>query len=77
MSVIREKYRTLASHGCTLYFVVASLSEIDFMYQFSLKYFKSLFTQAFQNSEKYENVSARLDTLVTQSTMNIYSNISR
>ncbi|XP_013769554.1 dynein heavy chain 6, axonemal [Pundamilia nyererei] len=36
----RERYRPVATRGSVLYFVVASLSEIDPMYQFSLKYFK-------------------------------------
>lgn len=38
----RERYRPVATRGSVLYFVVASLSEIDPMYQFSLKYFKQV-----------------------------------
>lgn len=43
ISIAREKYRSAANHGSTLYFVVASLAEIDPMYQFSLKYFNQVF----------------------------------
>lgn len=48
ISIAREKYRSLAICGSLLYFIVASLSDINPMYQFSLKYFnhvscKSLF----------------------------------
>ena len=39
ITAAREKYRPVAMRGSVLYFVVASLSEIDPMYQFSLKYF--------------------------------------
>jgi dynein heavy chain len=39
ISVAREKYRSVATHGSVLYFVVSNLSSIDPMYQFSLKYF--------------------------------------
>lgn len=38
----RERYRPVATRGSVLYFVVASLSDIDPMYQFSLKYFKQV-----------------------------------
>lgn len=39
ISIAREKYRSVATRGSVLYFVVANLAEIDPMYQFSLKYF--------------------------------------
>lgn len=39
ISVAREKYRSVATRGSVLYFVVGNLAEIDTMYQFSLKYF--------------------------------------
>ena len=42
ITVAREKYRVVASRGSVMYFVVASLAEIDPMYQFSLKYFKNV-----------------------------------
>lgn len=42
ISVAREKYRSVATRGSVLYFVVAQLSEIDPMYQYSLKYFNQV-----------------------------------
>ncbi|ELK07669.1 Dynein heavy chain 6, axonemal [Pteropus alecto] len=40
INIAREKYRPIATQGSVMYFVIASLSEIDPMYQYSLKYFK-------------------------------------
>ena len=37
-STAREKYRSVATRGSVLYFVVASMGEVNPMYQFSLKY---------------------------------------
>jgi dynein heavy chain len=39
ISIAREGYRSVASRGSLLYFVVAQLADIDPMYQFSLRYF--------------------------------------
>uniref|UniRef100_A0A3P8R8F5 Uncharacterized protein n=1 Tax=Astatotilapia calliptera TaxID=8154 RepID=A0A3P8R8F5_ASTCA len=47
----RERYRPVATRGSVLYFVIASLSEIDPMYQFSLKYFKQLFNSTIETSD--------------------------
>ena len=42
INIAREKYRPIATRGSVMYFVIASLSEIDPMYQYSLKYFKQV-----------------------------------
>ncbi|XP_071942686.1 dynein axonemal heavy chain 6-like [Antedon mediterranea] len=77
ISLAREKYRGVASRGSVMYFVVASLAEIDPMYQFSLKYFKNLFNTCIENSEKSDDLTKRLGILLKQTTMAVYSNVSR
>lgn len=42
INIARERYRPVATQGSVMYFVIASLSEIDPMYQYSLKYFKQV-----------------------------------
>lgn len=42
IDIARERYRPIATQGSVMYFVIASLSEIDPMYQYSLKYFKQV-----------------------------------
>ena len=42
ITAAREKYRPVATRGSVMYFVVASMAEVDSMYQYSLKYFKQV-----------------------------------
>ncbi|GAB1605439.1 dynein heavy chain 5, axonemal-like [Argonauta hians] len=73
----REKYRPVATRGSILYFTVADMSEIDPMYQFSLKYFKQLFNLTIKNTKKSENLDERIKTLISETTNFIYKNVSR
>ncbi|CAB1420450.1 unnamed protein product [Pleuronectes platessa] len=73
----RERYRPVATRGSVLYFVVASLSEIDPMYQFSLKYFKQLFNSTIETSKKSSVLEKRLQILLDQILLNSYINVSR
>uniref|UniRef100_A0A667W9Y7 Dynein axonemal heavy chain 6 n=1 Tax=Myripristis murdjan TaxID=586833 RepID=A0A667W9Y7_9TELE len=73
----RERYRPVATRGSVLYFVIASLSEIDPMYQFSLKYFKQLFNSTIETSEKSSVLEERLQILLDQTLLTSYINVSR
>jgi dynein heavy chain len=42
ITTARERYRPVATRGSVMYFVVATLAEVDPMYQFSLKYFNQV-----------------------------------
>ncbi|XP_030047949.1 dynein axonemal heavy chain 6 [Microcaecilia unicolor] len=77
INVAREKYRLVATQGSVMYFVIASLSEIDPMYQFSLKYFKQIFNTTIDTSEKSNDLNLRLATLLSQTILTAYTNISR
>ena len=63
--------------GSVMYFVVATLSEVDPMYQFSLKYFQQLFTSCIENSEKSSDLQKRLQILLKASTESVYTNVAR
>ncbi|XP_019373751.1 PREDICTED: dynein heavy chain 6, axonemal [Gavialis gangeticus] len=77
INAAREKYRPVATRGSVMYFVIASLSEIDPMYQFSLKYFKQLFNTTIETSEKNDNLQQRLAILLNQTLYATYINVSR
>lgn len=51
IGIERERYLPVAKRGSCLYFVVAQLSEIDTMYQFSLNYFNSVSFEKLYNFE--------------------------
>uniref|UniRef100_A0A8C5D5F3 Uncharacterized protein n=1 Tax=Gouania willdenowi TaxID=441366 RepID=A0A8C5D5F3_GOUWI len=73
----RERYRPVATRGSVLYFVIASLAEVDPMYQFSLKYFKQLFNSTIETSERSDVLEKRLQILLDQILLNSYINVSR
>uniref|UniRef100_A0A8C8W0I7 Dynein, axonemal, heavy chain 6 n=1 Tax=Peromyscus maniculatus bairdii TaxID=230844 RepID=A0A8C8W0I7_PERMB len=77
INVAREKYRPVATQGSVMYFVIASLSEIDPMYQYSLKYFKQLFNTTIETSEKADDLQYRLNILLQQTLLTAYTNVSR
>jgi len=77
ISVAREKYRPVAAKGSIMYFVVADLGLIDSMYQFSLRYFTQLFNLTIQNSTKSNELEKRLEILLSETTVAIYTNVSR
>ncbi|XP_043266980.1 dynein axonemal heavy chain 6 [Venturia canescens] len=77
ISIAREKYRSVATRGSVLYFVVGNLAEIDPMYQFSLKYFTQIFNNVIETSEKSYELEIRLKILYDEITLAIYTNVSR
>ena len=77
ITTAREKYRVVAERGSVMYFVIADMAEVDPMYQFSLKYFKALFNNTIMTSEKSEKLSVRLQTLLDQTTADVYRNVAR
>jgi dynein heavy chain, axonemal len=73
----RERYRPVAIRGSVLYFVIVDLAEMDPMYHYSLKYFKSLFVKTIKESEASDSLPTRIKTLCTNVTFDTFSNVSR
>ena len=77
-SLIRDQYVPVALRGSILYFVVSDMGMIDPMYQFSLEYFKKIFTNSIAYKEEQSNsTSERVDFLERKITEDIYKNIKR
>ncbi|MBN3302923.1 DYH6 protein, partial [Amia calva] len=47
---VRKKYLPVAQRGTLLYFVLADLVQINYMYQFSLEWFNEVFVKAIQDA---------------------------
>ena len=77
ISAAREEYRPVACRGSVMYFVVASLAEIDPMYHYSLKYFSHIFTMCIEQSEKSSDLQRRLRILIDNITKSVFTNIAR
>lgn len=73
----RENYRPVARRGSMLYFVIADLSLIDPMYQYSLEFFARLFNRRLEKSQKSDVLDERIGILLTDVTSSFFINICR
>ena len=76
---LRNEYVPIAERGSILYFVVASMSKIDPMYQFSLEYFKKIFITSIMYKQEgvKQTLLERVKFLVKKITEDIFKNIKR
>jgi dynein heavy chain, axonemal len=73
----RKTYRHVASRVSQLFFVVADLSMVENMYQYSLEWYQRLYTQAISESEKTTNANDRTRNIINTFTNALYQNICR
>uniref|UniRef100_T1J4J2 AAA+ ATPase domain-containing protein n=1 Tax=Strigamia maritima TaxID=126957 RepID=T1J4J2_STRMM len=80
ITTAREQYRAIAARGSIMYFVIASLADLDPMYQNSLKYFNQLFNQCIESSADSTDSSSlegHIHELTQKITLTTYLNIAR
>ena len=73
----REGYRSVATRGSILYFVMADLAGIDSMYQFSLQAFSRLYNLRVEQCPSGESLEERLSLLIDDITLSLYKNVCR
>uniref|UniRef100_A0A6S8LSH1 AAA+ ATPase domain-containing protein n=1 Tax=Dunaliella tertiolecta TaxID=3047 RepID=A0A6S8LSH1_DUNTE len=69
----RVRYSPVAQRGAILFFVMASLSAISNMYEYSLGAFLSVFNQTLNTSKKDVMLENRLHNIIEALTFDIYS----
>lgn len=74
---IRNQYHVVAARGALLFFVIADLSDLDPMYQYSLEYFARLFNLSLDQAPACSDLVGRLENLQTHLTLVVYQNICR
>ena len=74
---LRNKYRSCATRGSIIYFVIADLANIDPMYQYSLAYFKVLYNRSIDVAPAASELEQRLTNLIDCQTELIYKNVCR
>ncbi|EAY14656.1 Dynein heavy chain family protein [Trichomonas vaginalis G3] len=72
----RNQFSIVASRAALLYFCVSDFSVIDSMYQFSLKWFTSLFRTAISNAEHFSNVEDTIKSFNNTIAKNFYESVS-
>ena len=73
----REQYRPIATRGAVLYFSIVDMSNINVMYQTSLKQFETLFIQSFDEAETSSVLTQRVESIVDTMTYLVYRYINR
>jgi len=73
----RTGYRPVAQRTSGLFFCISDLASMDPMYQYSLDFFKGLFSTAIQNSEPSEDLEERLAFINKECLESLYRNICR
>jgi len=59
----RSKYIDIAIKSTLIFFSVTDMINVNYMYQFSLKWFKQLFEQSSTQSEKSTELNTRIDNI--------------
>uniref|UniRef100_A0A5K3F2S1 AAA_lid_1 domain-containing protein n=1 Tax=Mesocestoides corti TaxID=53468 RepID=A0A5K3F2S1_MESCO len=69
----RNSYRTAARRGAILFFIIADLSMVDAMYQFSLSAFMQVFLKSLKKAMPNNSLPKRLDNIKSTLTYFVFS----
>lgn len=70
---LRDGYRPAAKRGAILFFVLADLSTVNTMYQYSLSSYLDVFEYSLRKAIADANLEKRLSNIMHTLTMNVYN----
>lgn len=70
---VRIKYTPAAKRGAILFFVMAGLSNITNMYEYSLASFLTVFNNTLATSKRDSSLEGRLRNIIEAATYDVYS----
>ncbi|XP_055711493.1 dynein axonemal heavy chain 8-like [Phlebotomus papatasi] len=74
---VREEYRSIATRGSILYFLISTLPEINHMYRTSLAQFLVIIDKSLVQAKPSTNLTTRLLSIINKMTINIFRYQSR
>lgn len=69
---LREGYRPAARRGALLFFVLAEMAAVNFMYQYSLNAYLGVFDYSLRKSLPDSHLAKRLKNIIDTLTYNVY-----
>lgn len=77
ITVAREEFRAVATRGSILYFLIVEMSDVNVMYQNSLKQFLVIFDNSITKSTKSNSTEERINNILKYLTYEIWAFTSR
>ncbi|XP_063992717.1 dynein axonemal heavy chain 8 [Diachasmimorpha longicaudata] len=77
VNIAREEFRSVATRGSVLYFLICDMSKVNCMYQTSLVQFLERFDLSLIRSEKSPVIARRINSIIEELTLEIYRYTAR
>ncbi|XP_015117111.1 dynein heavy chain 5, axonemal [Diachasma alloeum] len=77
VNIAREEFRSVATRGSVLYFLICDMSKVNCMYQTSLVQFLERFDLSLIRSEKSPVIARRINAIIEELTLEIYRYTAR
>lgn len=71
INIAREEFRAVAARGSILYFLIVEMSNVNVMYQNSLKQFLNIFDNSITKSTKSADTQERIDIILKYLTFEV------